>query len=167
MPCGGEGRGSVNPVPSAASRLDHCRAMVGMIARNGRALRDGSGVDPAQSAGVPAPPRSLPLLVGAVLPATLVWCWTLDSAPGDDTPSATAALAPRDASGRRLYLLIIDSLALSDLDHLPALRALGDGNFAATVQPCTDNFTTSCVKEALTGWSRESLFSACCWRRCC
>jgi hypothetical protein len=94
----------------------------------------------------------------AVFAATLAWCWALGGAPVEDSPTG-AAQAQRDPSGRRLYLLIIDSLALSDLAHLPALRALGDEGFAATVQPCTDNFTTSCVKEALTGRSRESLFS--------
>ncbi len=98
----------------------------------------------------------------ALLAATLVLAAALGAGePAEPPPTASASTppVPRDPTGRRLYLLIVDALALTDLPRLPALAALGDGGFVATVQPCVDNFTTSCVREALTGRRHGSLFS--------
>ena len=104
--------------------------------------------------------RSLPILLLAVVAAVLGYGVALDRAGGAVEPSATSdEPVPRDPLGHRLYFVIVDSLARSDVDAIPALVSLAERSFTATIQPCIDNFTTSCVREALTGRSRASVFS--------
>jgi hypothetical protein len=104
--------------------------------------------------------RSLPILLLAVVAAVLGYGVALDRAGGAvEKAEAPGATVPRDPTGHPLYLVFVDSLARSDVDAIPALVSLSERSFTATIQPCIDNFTTSCVREALTGRSRASVFS--------
>jgi hypothetical protein len=104
--------------------------------------------------------RSLPCLLLALVAAVLCYGVALDRAGGANEPRAIPDTAvPRDPTGNRLYFLIVDSLARSDVEAIPALVSLAERSFTATIQPCIDNFTTSCVREALTGRARTSVFS--------
>ena len=104
--------------------------------------------------------RSLPILLLAVVLAVLGYGAALDRAGGaDESPAASQPPVPRDPAGHRLYLVVLDSLSRTEVDAIPALSSLAERSFTTTIQPCIDNFTTSCVREALTGRSRESVFS--------
>jgi len=74
--------------------------------------------------------------------------------------AVSAPSPPRDAAGRRLYILMIDSLTPEDGTRMPRFQALGEAGFQVILQPCFDNFTTACVREMLTGRRSFSLFSA-------
>ena len=63
-----------------------------------------------------------------------------------------------DPAGRRLFVLIIDSMDVRDADAMPAFQALAAKGLSATVEPCLERITYVCVKEALTGRSAFSLF---------
>ncbi len=71
------------------------------------------------------------------------------------TPVPTAE--PHSAPGRRLFLLIIDSLSLSDVEGVPALETLAAEGYAAEIEPCLERITVTCVGEMLTGRRTFSL----------
>ena len=101
----------------------------------------------------------LSYLLAAALAAGLLFGVAVERALGDRLWVVDTPAPPRDPSGRRLYLLIIDSLAAENIEHLPSLRALADEGFSAVMDPCADAFTAPCVREALTGRPVFSLLS--------
>jgi hypothetical protein len=106
---------------------------------------------------LPRRPPLLPLLV-ALFAAAAALAWGLELHLSDPLHRGAAKPPPEvDPAGRRLFVLIIDSLAPDDLDGLPAVAGLG--GFSARVEPCADNYTYPCIHEALTGRPTFSLFS--------
>jgi hypothetical protein len=63
-----------------------------------------------------------------------------------------------DADGRRLMILVMDSLSVEDAAQLPALQKLEKKGFSSVIEPCLERITYMCIKEALTGRSSFSLF---------
>jgi hypothetical protein len=63
-----------------------------------------------------------------------------------------------DAAGRRLMLLIIDTLSLKNFKAMPNLQALAAEGFYAELEPCLERITYVCVKESLTGRTAFTLF---------
>lgn len=63
-----------------------------------------------------------------------------------------------DESGRRLLLLIIDSMSIPNFRAMPALKELAKDGFYAPVEPCLERITYVCVKETLTGRTAFTLF---------
>ena len=78
---------------------------------------------------------------------------------GEQLASVSQDAPPRDPSGRRVYILMVDSLTIDDASQMPAFGAIGNEGFRMEVQPCFDNFTTACVREMLTGRRVFSLFA--------
>ncbi len=67
-------------------------------------------------------------------------------------------IAVQDESGRRLMLLIIDSMSIPNFKNMPALQALAKDGFVAELEPCLERITYVCVKESLTGRTAFTLF---------
>lgn len=67
-------------------------------------------------------------------------------------------IAVQDESGRRLMLLIIDSMSIPNFKKMPALQALAKDGFTAEIEPCLERITYVCVKESLTGRTAFTLF---------
>ncbi len=86
--------------------------------------------------------------------------WGVEDHLGSRLHYAQPEPAQQDTRGRDLYILIVDSLSFDDFDQMTALVKLGGEGFVADVQPCVDNFTSACVREAFTGRPSFSLFSA-------
>ncbi len=63
-----------------------------------------------------------------------------------------------EAEGRRLMILILDSLSVEDAAQMPALQKLEKEGFSSEIEPCLERITYMCIKEALTGRSSFSLF---------
>lgn len=63
-----------------------------------------------------------------------------------------------DPGGRRLMLVVLDSLTPEDAADMPSWRALEKRGLSAEVEPCLERITYVCVKDALTGRSAFSLF---------
>ena len=73
-------------------------------------------------------------------------------------PRSAEPVRVTDESGRRLLLLIIDSMSIPNYHDMPALKQLGDDAFYAEVEPCLERITYVCVKEILTGRTAFTLF---------
>ena len=78
---------------------------------------------------------------------------------GEQLASVEAEPVPRDPTGRRLYILMVDSLTIDNAKRMPAFESLTENGFKMEIQPCFDNFTSACVREMLTGRRVFSLFS--------
>jgi hypothetical protein len=63
-----------------------------------------------------------------------------------------------DPAGRRLMLLVVDSLSVPNFKKMPALQALAADGFSAQIEPCLERITYVCVKESLTGRTAFTLF---------
>ncbi len=98
------------------------------------------------------------VLIAALVVLGAASSWAIDRHLSDPLHSAETLPPPADPQGRSLYILLIDSLAPADVEAMPAVLALRDGAFSATVEPCADNYTDPCTYEALTGRSTFSLF---------
>jgi len=73
-----------------------------------------------------------------------------------DSVSGVAAL--QDADGRRLMLVILDSLSPEDAEAMPQMRTMMRTGWSSEVEPCLDRLTKMCIDEALTGRQYFSLF---------
>ncbi len=73
-------------------------------------------------------------------------------------PRTEAPVQVEDESGRRLLLLIIDSLSIPNFKAMPALTELAEEGFYAPIEPCLERITYVCVKETLTGRTAFTLF---------
>ena len=73
-------------------------------------------------------------------------------------PRTEAPIQVEDESGRRLLLLIIDTLSIPNYQAMPALQGLAKDGFYADVEPCLERITYVCVKESLTGRTAFTLF---------
>ena len=73
-------------------------------------------------------------------------------------PKTKEPVVVQDDSGRRLLLLIIDSLSIPNFKAMPALREHAENGFYAEVEPCLERITYVCVKETLTGRTAFTLF---------
>lgn len=73
-------------------------------------------------------------------------------------PKTEAPVEIEDESGRRLLLLILDSLSIPNFESMPALKGLAEDAFYAPVEPCLERITYVCVKELLTGRTAFTLF---------
>ena len=104
-------------------------------------------------------PRRLSLLVLLALMVAVGFGIAVEQRFGEQLASVSEDAPPRDPSGRRLYILMVDSLTIDDANRMPAFEALGREGFRMEVQPCFDNFTTACVREMLTGRRVFSLFA--------
>ncbi len=96
------------------------------------------------------------LLLGALL--CVLFGLALEANLGGDAKASGEAQRPIDPAGRRLFVLILDSLDVRDAEAMPAFQALAARGLSATVEPCLERITYVCVKEALTGRSAFSLF---------
>jgi hypothetical protein len=103
-------------------------------------------------------PPTLWLLLAAVVTACL-FGWAVEGALATPLNDVQGQASTREPTGRKLYLLIIDSLAVENLAGMPTLRDMAAREFSAEVEPCVDRFTTACVREALTGRPMFSLFA--------
>lgn len=99
------------------------------------------------------------LLLLVCLAATAM-ALTVESHLGSRLHRPQTEALPRDTVGRPLYILLVDSMSWSDFDQLTALTKLSETAFTADIQPCVDNFTSACVREAMTGRPSFSLFAA-------
>ncbi|MDP6933830.1 MAG: alkaline phosphatase family protein, partial [Myxococcota bacterium] len=63
-----------------------------------------------------------------------------------------------DPAGRRLFLLVLDSLSIDNAAQMPALVELSREGFYAEVEPCLERITYLCIKETLTGRGAFSFF---------
>ncbi len=75
-----------------------------------------------------------------------------------EADSISGVPAAQDPGGRRLMLVILDSLTPEDAEEMVAMRVLRKRSFAATVEPCLDRLTKMCIDEVLTGRQFFSLF---------
>jgi len=100
------------------------------------------------------------LLLALTVLCTLGFAVAVERQFGEHLAEVREPPPPRDPAGRRLYILMIDSLAEGDLSRMPRFEALGEQGFRMTIESCFDNFTTACVREMLTGRRSFSLFSA-------
>ena len=73
-------------------------------------------------------------------------------------PRTDEPVQVEDESGRRLLLLIVDSLSIPNYQAMPALQGLAKDGFYADVEPCLERITYVCVKETLTGRTAFTLF---------
>ena len=73
-------------------------------------------------------------------------------------PKTKEPVVVQDEAGRRLLLLIIDSLSIPNFKAMPALREHAEDGFYAEVEPCLERITYVCVKETLTGRTAFTLF---------
>jgi len=73
-------------------------------------------------------------------------------------PRSAEPVRIEDESGRRLLLLIIDSLSIPNYKNMPALKEMAEDGFYAEVEPCLERITYVCIKEALTGRTAFTLF---------
>jgi len=73
-------------------------------------------------------------------------------------PRTDEPIQVEDESGRRLLLLIIDTLSIPNYQAMPALQGLAKDGFYADVEPCLERITYVCVKESLTGRTAFTLF---------
>jgi hypothetical protein len=73
-------------------------------------------------------------------------------------PRTGAPVQVEDAKGRRLLLLIVDSMSIPNFKRMPALQKLAKEGFYAEVEPCLERITYVCIKEALTGRTTFTLF---------
>ena len=73
-------------------------------------------------------------------------------------PRSAEPVRVTDESGRRLLLLIIDSMSIPNYHDMPAFEKLGEDVFYAEVEPCLERITYVCVKEILTGRTAFTLF---------
>jgi hypothetical protein len=78
---------------------------------------------------------------------------------GEQLAKVNTTPPPRDPEGRKLYILMVDSLSVEDAARMPHFTGVGEQGFRMEMQPCFDNFTTACVREMLTGRRMFSLFS--------
>ncbi len=78
---------------------------------------------------------------------------------GEQLATVKTEPPPRDPEGRKLYILMVDSLTIENAKAMPSFSALGENGFRTEIQPCFDNFTTACVREMLTGRRVFSLFA--------
>ncbi len=78
---------------------------------------------------------------------------------GEKLAEVDVPAPPRDPAGRRLYILMVDSLTIDDPKQMPHFTEIGRAGFSMDIEPCFDNFTTACVREMLTGRRAFSLFS--------
>lgn len=85
--------------------------------------------------------------------------WSIEGSFGDPIREIVESPPARDAKGRDLYILLVDSLALDNVEKLPSLQTMAQEGFSAPVQPCVDNFTSACVREAFSGRPVFSLFA--------
>ncbi len=107
----------------------------------------------------PTSPRARFALLVAVLALAALLTWALEDHLADPLHRAAPPPPPADPAGRSLYILLVDSLAPKDVDDMKSVKALRNGAFSATVEPCADNYTDPCTYEALTGRTTFSLFS--------
>jgi hypothetical protein len=73
-------------------------------------------------------------------------------------PRTGEPIQVQDESGRRLMLLIVDSLSIPNYQAMPALQGLAKDGFYADVEPCLERITYVCIKEILTGRTAFTLF---------
>ncbi len=75
-----------------------------------------------------------------------------------DADAVSGAPALEDSGGRRLMIVILDSLTPEDAAAMPVLHSMMKRGLSATVEPCLDRLTKMCIDEALTGRQYFSLF---------
>ncbi|MGB0640477.1 MAG: alkaline phosphatase family protein, partial [Myxococcota bacterium] len=78
---------------------------------------------------------------------------------GEQLAQVNTTSPARDPAGRKLYILMVDSLSIEDAARMPHFTEIGAHGFRMEMEPCFDNFTTACVREMLTGRRMFSLFS--------
>lgn len=103
--------------------------------------------------------RSRSAFLAVVLALVAALSWGLEEYLSDPLHREDPAAVAPDPAGRRLYILLVDSLAPKDVETMPEVAALRTGAFSTVVEPCADNYTYPCTYEALTGRTTFSLFS--------
>ena len=104
-------------------------------------------------------PRGLLILFLLIAALAAGFGVTVEQRFGEQLASVSADPPERDPQGRKVYILMVDSLSVSNADEMPAFSRIGEQGFRMEVQPCFDNFTTACVREMLTGRRVFSLFA--------